>query len=115
MRARRGAKVALLTTENFRDTCTIPGNDRGEIFSIRWNEPPLLTPLEHTFTERDRDQRLRPVAVSGPSRGHGRLCDTLARCAWVPAGGRRKVARAVPDPRFESRVGTNNRRERGGR
>ena len=27
---RRGAKVALLTTRNFRDVCTIQGNDRGE-------------------------------------------------------------------------------------
>ncbi len=51
---RRGAKVALLTTENFRDIYTIQGNDRGEIFSIRWNKPEPLTPLEHTFTARER-------------------------------------------------------------
>ena len=38
----RGAKVALLTTENIRDIYTIPGNDPGEIFSIRWNKPRLL-------------------------------------------------------------------------
>ncbi|MEX2318608.1 MAG: hydantoinase/oxoprolinase N-terminal domain-containing protein, partial [Bauldia sp.] len=36
---RRGAKVALLTTENYRDVYTIQGNDRGEIFSIRWRKP----------------------------------------------------------------------------
>ncbi len=51
---RRGAKVALLTTGNFRDIYTIQGNDRGEIFSIRWNKPPPLTPLEHTYTARER-------------------------------------------------------------
>ena len=51
---RRGARVALLTTENFRDVYTIQGNDRGEIFSIRWNKPPPLTPLEHTYTARER-------------------------------------------------------------
>ena len=51
---RRGAKVALLTTGNFRDIYTIQGNDRGEIFSIRWNKPEPLTPLEHTFTARER-------------------------------------------------------------
>ena len=51
---RRGAKVALLTTENFRDIYTIQGNDRGEIFSIRWNKPEPLAPLEHTFTARER-------------------------------------------------------------
>ena len=51
---RRGAKVALLTTESFRDIYTIQGNDRGEIFSIRWNKPEPLTPLEHTFTARER-------------------------------------------------------------
>lgn len=47
---RRGAKVALVTTENFRDIYTIQGNDRGEIFSIRWNKPAPLTPVEHTYT-----------------------------------------------------------------
>ncbi len=51
---RRGAKVALLTTENFRDIYTIQGNDRGEIFSIRWNKPEPLAPLENTFTVRER-------------------------------------------------------------
>lgn len=47
---RRGAKVALVTNENFRDIYTIQGNDRGEIFSIRWNKPAPLTPIEHTYT-----------------------------------------------------------------
>ncbi len=51
---RRGGKVALLTTRNFRDIYTIQGNDRGEIFSIRWNKPAPLAPLEHTFTARER-------------------------------------------------------------
>ena len=51
---RKGAKVALLTTENFRDIYTIQGNDRGEIFSIRWNKPKPLTPLEDTYTARER-------------------------------------------------------------
>ena len=51
---RRGAKVALLTTENFRDIYAIQGNDRGEIFSIRWSKPEPLAPLEHTFTARER-------------------------------------------------------------
>ena len=51
---RRGAKVALLTTHNFRDIYTIQGNDRGAIFSIRWNKPKPLTPLQHTYTARGR-------------------------------------------------------------
>ncbi|WP_419909858.1 hydantoinase/oxoprolinase family protein [Hoeflea sp.] len=51
---RRGAKVALLTTEKFRDIYTIQGNDRGEIFSIRWNKPEPLATLEHTYTARER-------------------------------------------------------------
>ena len=51
---RRGAKVALLTTQNFRDIYTIQGNNRGEIFSIRWNKPKPLVSLEHTFTARGR-------------------------------------------------------------
>ena len=51
---RRGAKVALLTTHNFRDIYTIQGNDRGAIFSIRWNKPKPLTPLQYTYTARGR-------------------------------------------------------------
>ncbi len=47
---RKGAKVALVTNESFRDIYTIQGNDRGEIFSIRWNKPEPLTSLEHTYT-----------------------------------------------------------------
>ena len=51
---RTGARVALLTTENFRDIYTIQGNDRGEIFSIHWNKPAPLVPLEHTYVARER-------------------------------------------------------------
>jgi N-methylhydantoinase A len=51
---RRGAKVGLLTTQNFRDIYTIQGNDRGAIFSIRWNKPKPLAPLMHTHTARGR-------------------------------------------------------------
>lgn len=51
---RRGAKVALLTTRNFRDIYTIQGNDRGEIFSIRWNKPEPLATLEHTYVATGR-------------------------------------------------------------
>ena len=51
---RTGARVALLTTRNFRDIYTIQGNDRGEIFSIRWNKPEPLVPLENTYTVRER-------------------------------------------------------------
>lgn len=51
---RRGAKVALLTTKNFKDIYTIQGNDRGEIFSIRWNKPVPLATLEHTYTAGER-------------------------------------------------------------
>lgn len=47
---RQGAKVALVTNENFRDIYTIQGNDRGEIFSIQWNKPAPLTPVEHSYT-----------------------------------------------------------------
>lgn len=65
---RRGAKVALLTNENFRDIYTIQGNDRGEIFSIRWNKPEPLTSLEHTYTVGGRiagsGEELAPLQIS---------------------------------------------------
>lgn len=51
---RRGAKVALLTTENYRDVYTIQGNDRREIFSIRWRKPKPLVALPDTFTAKER-------------------------------------------------------------
>lgn len=51
---RTGAKVALVANRNFRDIYTIQGNNRGEIFSIRWNKPDPLVPLEDTFTVRGR-------------------------------------------------------------
>jgi N-methylhydantoinase A len=51
---RRGAKVALLTTENYRDVYTIQGNDRREIFSIRWRKPKPLVAVPDTFTAPER-------------------------------------------------------------
>jgi hypothetical protein len=51
---RRRAKVAVLTTENYRDVYTIQGNDRREIFSIRWRKPKSLVALPDTFTARER-------------------------------------------------------------
>ena len=62
---RSGAKVALVTNENFRDIYTIQGNDRGEIFSIRWNKPAPLAPVEHTYT------------LSGRMSAEGREVDAL--------------------------------------
>ena len=74
---RRGAKVALLTTENFRDIYTIQGNDRGEIFSIRWNKPEPLTPLEHTFTARERMAATGEVATPLETADLDRLVDAV--------------------------------------
>jgi N-methylhydantoinase A len=51
---RRGAKVALLTTRNYRDIYTIQGNDRGEIFSIHWRKPKPLAEIPDTFTINER-------------------------------------------------------------
>jgi N-methylhydantoinase A len=51
---RRGAKVALLTTKNYRDVYTIQGNDRGEIFSIHWRKPKPLAAIPDTFTVNER-------------------------------------------------------------
>jgi len=66
---RRGSKVALVTNENFRDIYTIQGNDRGEIFSIRWNKPEPLVTLEHTYTVGGR------IAADGSELAPLRLSD----------------------------------------
>lgn len=51
---RRGARVALLTTKNYRDVYTIQGNDRGEIFSIHWRKPKPLVGIPDTWTVTER-------------------------------------------------------------
>ena len=66
---RKGSKVALVTNEHFRDIYTIQGNNRGEIFSIRWNKPEPLATLEHTFTVAGR------IAASGEELQPLRLAD----------------------------------------
>ena len=79
---RRGAKVALLTTENYRDIYTIQGNDRRDIFSIRWRKPKPLVTIPDTFTARERinakgeveialDTRdLDPLVAAAKARGY---------------------------------------------
>ena len=51
---RRGAKVLLVTTEGFRDVYTIGGNDRREIFDIRYRKPAPLVPPDRIFEVRER-------------------------------------------------------------
>jgi len=81
---RNGARVALLTTENFRDIYTIQGNDRGEIFSIRWNKPRPLVALDDTFTVRER--------ISA----QGEVVEPLATCELAP------VVAAIKDRGYEA-------------
>ena len=86
---RRGAKVALVTNENFRDIYTIQGNDRGEIFSIRWNKPAPLTPVEHTYTIGGR------MAATGEEVEPPRLSDLDRLVESVEAEGYEAVAVAL--------------------
>jgi N-methylhydantoinase A len=51
---RRGARVLLVTTEGFRDVYTIAGNDRREIFNIRYRKPQPLVPPERIVEVRER-------------------------------------------------------------
>lgn len=86
---RRGAKVALVTNENFRDIYTIQGNDRGEIFSIRWNKPEPLTPVEHTFEIAGR------IAATGDEDTPLRLEDLDRLVAAVETEGYEAIAVAL--------------------
>jgi N-methylhydantoinase A len=83
---RRGAKIALLTTKNFRDIYTIQGNDRGEIFSIRWNKPEPLATLEHTYTACER------IAADGTVVEPLSLTDLDAFATAVKDGGYEAIA-----------------------
>ncbi|WP_159587226.1 hydantoinase/oxoprolinase family protein [Chelativorans xinjiangense] len=77
---RRGARVALLTTRNYRDVYTIQGNDRGEIFSIHWRKPKPLAEIPDTFTVNERINAKGEVETS---------LDTGELDALVEAVGRR--------------------------
>ena len=83
---RSGARVALLTTRNFRDIYTIQGNDRGEIFSIRWSKPEPLVPLENTYTAQER------IAADGAVVEPINPDDVEAFADAVEAGGFESVA-----------------------
>ena len=86
---RRGAKVALVTHENFRDIYTIQGNDRGEIFSIQWNKPEPLTPIEHTYGIGGR------IAATGEEVDPLRLSDLDALIEAVATEGYEAIAVAL--------------------
>lgn len=84
---RRGAKVALLTTHNFRDIYTIQGNDRGAIVSIRGNKP---KPRPHRRdrrggrpAERERSGRRRLFRGPPARCGHCPVAQAIARVAGV--------------------------------
>ncbi|MGH9106729.1 MAG: hydantoinase/oxoprolinase family protein, partial [Acidimicrobiales bacterium] len=51
---RRGARVLLVATEGFRDIYTIAGNDRREIFNVRYRKPEPLVPQELAVEVRER-------------------------------------------------------------
>ncbi len=51
---RRGARVALVTTENFGDVYSIQGNDRRDIFSIFYRKPKTLIARRDVFTVQER-------------------------------------------------------------
>lgn len=86
---RKGSKVALVTNENFRDIYTIQGNNRGEIFSIRWNKPEPLTTLEHTYTVAGR------IAASGEELDPLRLTDLDALITACASEGYDAIAVAL--------------------
>lgn len=83
---RRGARVALLTTEGFRDVYTIQGNNRGEIFSIRWKKPLPLVPAKDTWTVRER------IAADGSIVAPLDVAELAPFVAAVKAGGFAAVA-----------------------
>ena len=51
---RRGARVALVTTEGFRDVIEIGRQDRPSLYDLTLDRPPPLVPRELRFTVRER-------------------------------------------------------------
>lgn len=75
---RKGARVALLTTDKFRDIYTIQGNNRGEIFSIHWHKPEPLVSVEDTYTVRERIAADGTIEVPIALEDLDRLVDAVA-------------------------------------
>ena len=51
---RRGARLAIVTTEGFGDVYTIAGNDRRDIFDFRYRKPVPLVPPDRVVEVRER-------------------------------------------------------------
>ncbi len=51
---RRGARIALITTEGFRDLLEIGRQDRPSLYDLTADRPPALVPRERRFTVRER-------------------------------------------------------------
>ena len=47
---RRGARMALVTTEGFRDVLEIARQNRASLYDLAMDRPPPLVPLELRFT-----------------------------------------------------------------
>src|SRR5918911_1056241 len=61
---RRGARLALVTTEGFRDVLEIGRQDRPDLYDLTRDRPPTLVPRELRFTVRERmgpDGELEPL------------------------------------------------------
>jgi len=100
---RKGAKIALLTTEGFRDTIEIRHENRFEQYDVNIDLPPPLVPRRLRFPVRERIDAQGRVLVPLDEAGVSALADRLA------AAGVQSVAigflHSFTNPAHERRVG----------
>jgi len=102
---RRGARVALVTTEGFRDVLEIGRQDRPALYDLTAGRPPPLVPRELRFTVRERmgpDGVVTPLDEHGLERVAGALraadVEAVAVCllfAFLQPEHERRVGRAL--------------------
>jgi N-methylhydantoinase A len=84
---RRGARVALVTTEGFRDVLEIGRQNRPSLYDLTRDRPPALVPRDLRFTVRERmgpDGELEPLDEDDLARAVGAVdeaqVDAVAVC-----------------------------------
>jgi len=103
---RRGAKVALITTEGFRDLLEIGRQIRPKMYDLKADEPPPLVPREHRFevservgadgkvvtnlTDREIDDAIDKIRESGAE-----ACAVGLLFAFLNADHEKRIAAAI--------------------
>jgi N-methylhydantoinase A len=108
---RRGARVALVTTEGFRDVLEIGRQNRPSLYDLTLDRPPALVPRDLRFTVRERmgpDGELEPLDEEDLARAVAAVRDAGVEAVAVC------LLFGFLHPEHEQRVGEALRTQLGG-